>query len=64
MEISAISQQSLQSVQQHTGTAMLNKTMNQDAAAMMKLMEGVEELAKEIEQIVTPHRGSNIDVRV
>ena len=64
MEISAVNQCSLQSVQQLTGTAVLNKAMSQDAAAMMKLMEGLDEMARELEHSVTPHRGGNIDVRV
>ena len=50
--------------QQLTGTAVLNKAMSQDTACMMKLMEGLDEMARELEHSVTPHLGGNIDVRV
>ena len=53
-----------QSVRQATGIAMLRKAMHQDAGSVSALIEGMNNTNKAIEASVTPHKGTNIDVRI
>jgi len=37
--------------------------MNQDGATVNKLIEGMEETSKAVQEASLPHRGNNIDIR-
>lgn len=55
----------LQSVRQALGMATLRKAMNQDAESVASILKSMEEIsAKTLELSVTPHKGSNVDIRV
>jgi hypothetical protein len=55
----------LYSVRQALGTANLRMAMKQDALSVASIINSLEELsAKNMELSVTPHKGSNIDLKV
>lgn len=63
MEINQLMQVNLHSLQQTLGIATLRKAMNQDAASVSSLLQGMQAAsAKTMELSVTPHIGSQIDV--
>lgn len=54
----------LQSVRQALGIANMRAAMNQDAQSVASIIKSLEETsAKAMEMSVTPHIGSNIDLR-
>lgn len=65
MELGQMPLDSLNSVKQALGYANLRKAMNKDATAVNQLLDGMEKAnAKTMENSVTPHKGSNIDIRL
>lgn len=55
----------LQSMRQALGIANIRTAMKQDAQSIAYIVKNIEELtAKTMEMSVTPHKGSNIDIRV
>jgi hypothetical protein len=61
---SSIDTSNLQSVRQALGIATLQKAMNQDAQTVAKIIDTMEETtAKTMEMSVTPHIGTNIDIK-
>ena len=64
MNISSVTQQQISSVRQALSMSSMQKSMNQDAQTVGKLIEGMEELNQAIEISVQPHKGNNINVRV
>ncbi|MTI59295.1 MAG: hypothetical protein FH762_04760 [Firmicutes bacterium] len=64
MEIIDSYQQDIASIKQALGVASLRQAMNQDAATVGKLFEGMEEASEAIKSAVEPHRGNYVDVLV
>lgn len=65
MEINNMLQANITSIRQAMGMVNLRKAMNQDAQSVTMLMEGMQAAnAKIMESSITPHKGSNIDLRV
>ena len=65
MEINNMLQQNINSIRQAIGISNLKKAMHQDASAVAKLLQGMQQAsAKIMENSVTPNKGGNIDVRV
>jgi hypothetical protein len=63
MDVNSAGISNLASIRQALGIATLRKAMNQDAVSISNLIEGMEKAnAKTMEQSVSPHIGSNIDV--
>lgn len=57
MNISSLQIQNIQSIKSAINIANLSKIMNQDA-------KSVDQLMKSMENSVTPHKGSSIDIKV
>lgn len=65
MQVDNFMAYSLYSLRKALNTAALEKSMNRDAASMSKLLASMEKTTSDnLEKLVTPHRGQNIDVRV
>lgn len=65
MNISSAIQQNTYSIRQAIGMANLKKAMNQDAQTVATLIHDMQAInAKIMENSVTPHRGSNIDINI
>lgn len=63
MDVNSMMSSDLMSVRQALGIAALRKSMTQDAASVMSLIEGMEKAnAKTMEQSVSPHIGTKFDV--
>lgn len=61
----SIDMSSLQNVRQALGIANIRRAMNQDAQSVDSIVKSMQEVsAKTLEMSVTPHKGSNIDIRV
>ncbi len=57
MNITSLQVQNIQSLKSAINIANLSKVMNQDA-------KSVDQLMKSMENSVTPHKGSNIDIKL
>ena len=57
MNISSLQIQNIQSIKSAINIANLSKIMNQDA-------KSVDQLMKSMENSVTPHKGSSIDIKL
>lgn len=65
MEINNMLQQNIYSLRQAINYSNLKKAMHQDAISVANLLSSVEKTSAMImENAVTPHKGSNIDVRI
>ena len=65
MEINNMLQANTYSIRQALGIANLRKAMNQDAQSVASLLDGMQAAqAKIMENSVTPHKGSNVDIRL
>jgi len=65
MNISDFQATDLGSLKQALSIAALRKSMNQDASTVTTLLKDMEAAtAKTLEHSVTPHIGSNIDVKI
>lgn len=63
MEISNMIQENIYSIRQAIGMATMKKAMNQDAAGVEMLAQNMNEMSRKImENSVSPHLGSNIDL--
>ena len=62
MDISSAMQNQISSVQQAMGMHSLQKSMNQDAATVSKLLEGMEETTQKLNKAAGKHRGNNVNV--
>lgn len=61
----SIDASNLQSVRQAIGIANIRTAMKQDAQSVAYIVKSLQEMnAKVMEMSVTPHKGSNIDLRV
>ncbi len=61
----SIDMSGLQSVRQALGIANIRAAMNQDAQSVAAIIKSLEDAnAKTMEMSVTPHLGSNIDIRI
>lgn len=61
----SIDMSSLQNVRQALGIANIRRAMNKDAQSVDSIVKSMQEVsAKTLEMSVTPHKGSNIDIRV
>lgn len=61
MDVSAATQNQIESVRQALGTMTLQKSMNQDEATVSKLVEGMEETSQEIQKYAGENRGNNVN---
>ncbi len=64
MNISSAMQNQIASVRQALSMSTLQKSMNQDGATVGKLLEGMKETTKAVQQVAELHRGNNIDIKV
>ncbi|MCX8130463.1 MAG: YjfB family protein [Clostridia bacterium] len=65
MNIGSIPLESLSSIKQALNIATLRKSMNQDAQSVSLLLNDMKNAnAKVMEQSVTPHKGSHVDIKV
>ena len=64
MDVSSAMQNQISSVRQSLSMSALQKSMSQDGATVSKLLEGMEETSRAVQQAAEPHRGNNIDVKV
>lgn len=61
----SIDASNLQSVRQALGMANIRTAMKQDAVSVAYIVKNLQEMnAKLMEMSVTPHKGSNIDLRI
>ena len=63
MEINNMLQQNINSIRQAIGMSNLKKAMHQDASAVAKLLQGMQQASAKLENSVTPSKGTNIDIR-
>mgnify|MGYP000498303090 CR=1 FL=1 len=64
MQINESYQQDIASIKSALSMVNLRQAMNQDAATVDKLLEGMDEASKEVQGAVQAHLGNNIDVLV
>jgi hypothetical protein len=65
MNIASFQISSLTSLKQALGIAALRKSMNQDASTIATLVNDMKtNSAKTMEHTLTPHKGSNIDIKI
>ncbi|HMA60834.1 MAG TPA: putative motility protein [Halanaerobiales bacterium] len=63
MDINSAIQNQIASVKSAINMSTLQTSMNQDGATVNKLIEGMEETSKAVQEASLPHRGNNIDIR-
>ncbi len=64
MQISNAYQHNIASIKQALGMVSLLQAMNQDAATVGKLLEGMEEASRAVRRTAVPHLGNNVDILV
>lgn len=65
MDITSLQTANLYSLKQALGIAALRKSMNQDESTVATLLQDMQATnAKTMELSVTPHIGSNIDIKI
>lgn len=64
MEVSSFQAENLQSIQTTLSLAAMDMAMGQGAESMTEMVEDMEQISKSLERSVTPHKGSNIDIRL
>ena len=62
MDVSAATQNQIESVRQALGTMTLQKSMNQDQATVGKLLEGMEETSQKVQEYAGKNRGNNVNL--
>lgn len=63
MEITDAYQQDIASIKSALSMVSLRQSMNQDAATVDKLLEGMDEVSNAV-RAAQPHLGNNVDVLV
>lgn len=64
MDISSAMENQIASVRSAINMSAMQKSLNQDGAAVSKLIEGMEETSEAVQNAAGPNRGNNIDIRV
>lgn len=64
MDISSAMENQIASVKSAINMSTMQKSLNQDGAAVSKLIEGMEETSEAVQNTAGPNRGNNIDIRV
>ena len=62
MDISSAMQNQINSVRQAMSMHSMQKAVNQDGATVSKLLEGMEETSKAVQEAAGEHRGNNVNV--
>jgi len=63
MSINAALQNQISSIQQAVNLSALQKSMNQDGAAVTKLLEGMQENTQLIQQAAAPGKGNFVNIK-
>jgi hypothetical protein len=63
MSINAALQSQISSIQQAVNLSALQKSMNQDGAAVTKLLEGMQENTEMIQEAAAPGKGNFINIK-
>lgn len=64
MSISSFQMENLQGLQSALSLNALDKAIGQDAQSMTALLEDMEQISRNLERSVTPHKGGNIDMKL
>jgi len=64
MEVNSYQVENLQSIQSTLSLAAMDMAMGQDAQSMTAMLEDMEQISKDLERSITPHKGGNIDIRL
>jgi hypothetical protein len=63
MSVNAALQSQISSIQQAVNLSALQKSMNQDGAAVTKLLEGMQENTEMIQEAAAPGKGNFINIK-
>jgi hypothetical protein len=63
MDINAALQNQIASLQQAVSISTMQKAMNQDGAAVSKLLEGMQENTEMIQEAAAPGKGNYVNIK-